>query len=35
MHHGLTVASRDTVDYEKACVPVFNPWVDTVSRKTE
>lgn len=34
-HHGLTVASRDTDDYEKARVPVFNPWVDTVSRKTE
>lgn len=34
-HHGLTVASRDTDDYEKARVPVFNPWVDTVSRNTE
>ena len=34
-HHGLTVASRDTDDYEKARVPVFNPWVDTVSRKKE
>ena len=34
-HHGLTVASRDTVHYEKARVPVFNPWVDTASRKTE
>lgn len=34
-HHGLTVASRDTDHYEKARVPVVNPWVDTVSRKTE
>lgn len=34
-HHGLTVASRDTDDYEKARVPVFNPWADSVSRNTE
>lgn len=34
-HHGLTVASRDTDHYEKARVPVFNPWVDPVSRNTE
>ena len=25
-HHGLTVASRDTGEYEKARVRVFNPW---------
>ena len=25
-HHGLTVASRDTDEYEKARVAVFNPW---------
>ncbi|MGH6841743.1 MAG: type II toxin-antitoxin system VapC family toxin [Methylocella sp.] len=24
--HGLTVVSRDTSDYERACVPVINPW---------
>lgn len=27
-HHGLTVVSRDTSEYAKARVPVFNPWVD-------
>jgi toxin FitB len=27
-HHGLTVVSRDTAEYAKARVPVFNPWVD-------
>jgi predicted nucleic acid-binding protein len=27
-HHGLTVVSRDTSEYVKARVPVFNPWVD-------
>jgi toxin FitB len=27
-HHGLTVVSRDTADYLKANVAVFNPWVD-------
>ena len=26
-HHGLTVVSRDTGDYEQAKVPVLNPWV--------
>jgi toxin FitB len=25
-HHGLTVVSRDVSDYEKAGVPVLNPW---------
>lgn len=25
-HHGLTVVSRDTSDYETAGVTVFNPW---------
>ncbi|MGH8319466.1 MAG: type II toxin-antitoxin system VapC family toxin [Steroidobacteraceae bacterium] len=34
-HHGLTVASRDIDDYARARVPVFNPWVDTLSLKTE
>ena len=26
LHHDLTVVSRDTSDYEKASVPVLNPW---------
>jgi hypothetical protein len=25
-HHGMTVVSRDTREYERAGVPVFNPW---------
>jgi predicted nucleic acid-binding protein len=27
-HHGLTIVSRDTADYVKAQVTVFNPWTD-------
>ena len=26
IHHGLTVVTRDRSDYEKAGVPVINPW---------
>lgn len=26
LEHGLTVVSRDTGDYEKAKVPLLNPW---------
>jgi predicted nucleic acid-binding protein len=26
LHHGLTVVSRDTREFELAGVPVFNPW---------
>jgi len=26
LHHGMTVVSRDTGEYERAGVPVFNPW---------
>lgn len=26
LEHGLTIVSRDTTDYEKARVPVHNPW---------
>ena len=26
LHHGLTVVTRDTGDYEKARVTLFNPW---------
>ncbi len=25
LHHGLTVASRDTTDFARARVPAFNP----------
>ena len=28
LHHGLTVVSRDVHDFEKARVPVLNPWND-------
>ena len=28
LHHGLTIVSRDTTEYTKARVPIFNPWVD-------
>ena len=27
--HGLTIVSRDVSDYERAGVPVLNPWVDS------
>jgi predicted nucleic acid-binding protein len=26
LHHGITVVSRDTSEYERAGAPVFNPW---------
>ena len=26
LHHGLTVVTRDRSDYDKARVPVMNPW---------
>lgn len=26
LEHGLTIVSRDTDEYERAKVPVFNPW---------
>jgi predicted nucleic acid-binding protein len=29
LHHGLTVVTRDTSDFKKARVPVFNPWRET------
>ena len=28
VHFGLTVVTRDTADYVRARVPVFNPWVE-------
>jgi predicted nucleic acid-binding protein len=27
LHHGLTVVSRNTDDFERANVPVLNPWI--------
>ena len=27
LHHGLTLVSRDTGDFEKTGVPLLNPWV--------
>ncbi len=30
LHHGLTIVSRDTAEYERATVPVLNPWIQTV-----
>ncbi len=29
LEHGLTIVSRDVSDYEKARVPVVNPWTDS------
>jgi hypothetical protein len=29
LEHGLTLVTRDTSDYERARVPVFNPWMAT------
>jgi hypothetical protein len=29
LHHGLTIVSRDRRDYERARVPVLNPWTDS------
>jgi predicted nucleic acid-binding protein len=26
LHHGMTVVSRDTREYDRAGVPAFNPW---------
>jgi predicted nucleic acid-binding protein len=26
LHHGLTIVSRDSKDYDRARVPVLNPW---------
>jgi predicted nucleic acid-binding protein len=27
LHHGLTVVTRDTADYARSRVPLFNPWL--------
>jgi predicted nucleic acid-binding protein len=29
LHHGLTVVTRDRSDFDKARVPVLNPWETT------
>lgn len=34
LQHGLTVVSRDTTDYTKGRVPIFNPWVDSLPTTT-
>jgi predicted nucleic acid-binding protein len=34
-HHGLTIVSRDTADYVKAHVTVFNPWTDRLPEARE
>src|SRR6266404_1976062 len=34
-HHGLTIVSRDTGDYLKAHVAVFNPWLDPLPEPAE
>jgi toxin FitB len=34
LHHGLTVVSRDIGDFQKASLPLFNPWIDTLPSKT-
>jgi predicted nucleic acid-binding protein len=31
LQHGLTVVTRDTADFERARVPLLNPWVDAAS----
>lgn len=28
LHNGLTIVTRDTIDFARTRVPVFNPWVD-------
>jgi predicted nucleic acid-binding protein len=33
--HGLTVVTRDTAEFERARVPVLNPWVTTTDDSTE
>jgi toxin FitB len=30
LHHGLTVVTRDVSDFQKARVPVLNPWADSI-----
>ncbi len=30
LHHGLTMVTRDTADFARTRVPVFNPWIDAI-----
>lgn len=32
LQHGLTVVTRDTADFKRAGVPLFNPWEDKAPR---
>ena len=32
LHHGLTLVSRDVDDYERAHVPLLNPWAEAAPR---
>jgi hypothetical protein len=34
-HYDLTTVSRDTSDFEKACITVFNPWIEAAPPETE
>lgn len=34
LHHGLTLVSRNTSDFEKAGVPLLNPWLDETGSAT-
>lgn len=34
-HHSLTIVSRDTSDYKKARVAVFNPWIEGAPSTSE
>ena len=29
VQQGLTVVTRDTTDYSRTRVPIFNPWIDS------
>ncbi|MBK6472795.1 MAG: type II toxin-antitoxin system VapC family toxin [Betaproteobacteria bacterium] len=31
LQHGLTVVTRDTADFQRAGVPLFNPWTGAVA----
>ena len=35
LHHGLTVVTRDMSDYERARVPLLNPWADPLPNEAE
>ena len=34
-HHGLTVVTRDTSDFERARVPCLNPWLPVPAANTD